>query len=103
MTGLHTGNFGFTVEVHDEVAPLDLDWEDVVEVSFRPVSGSSALVQWGGEACWDLGLEETDYRVRYCAKGMDEANRRDTRMDDEPQLAPLSRGPPFRGFQPRAG
>ncbi|MFF4963345.1 hypothetical protein ACFY2Z_41560 [Streptomyces sp. NPDC001222] len=86
MTGLHTGNVGFTVEVHDQAPPLDADWEDVVEVSFHPVSGSSALVQWGGENCWDLDLEVTDYRVRYCAKGMDEANQRDTRMDDEPQL-----------------
>lgn len=85
-TGLHTGDVGFTVEVHDQAPPLDTGWEDVVEVSFRPVSGSSALVQWAGEASWELDLDETDYRVRYCAKGMDEANRQDTRLDDEPQL-----------------
>jgi hypothetical protein len=85
-TGLHTGNVGFTVEVHDQAPPLDEVWEDVVEVSFRPVSGSTALVQWAGEASWELHLEETDYRVRYCAKGMDEASRQDTRSDDEPQL-----------------
>ncbi|MEU5099597.1 hypothetical protein [Streptomyces sp. NPDC020996] len=29
---------------------------------------------------------ETDYRVRYCAKGMDEARRQDTRSSDEPEL-----------------
>ncbi|CAM5303411.1 hypothetical protein [Streptomyces aurantiogriseus] len=85
-TGLHTGNVGFTVEVHDQAPPLDPMWEDVVEVSFHPVSGRSALLQWAGETCWDLGLEETDYRVRYCAKGMDEARERDTRLGDEPQL-----------------
>ncbi len=44
-TGLHTGNVGFTVEVHDRAPPLDSQWEDVVEVSFHPASGSSALVQ----------------------------------------------------------
>ncbi|WP_240797406.1 hypothetical protein [Streptomyces sp. F001] len=85
-TGLHTGNVGFTVEVHDQAPSLDADWEDVVEVSFRPASGRSVLMQWAGEACWELGLEEADYRVRYLAKGMDQANRRDTRLHDEPRL-----------------
>ncbi|WFB11289.1 hypothetical protein LRS74_32820 [Streptomyces sp. LX-29] len=85
-TGLHTGEVGFTVEVCDQAPPLDEGWEDVVEVSFRPVSDSSQLVQWAGEASWELGLEEIDYRVRYCARGMDEAGQRDTRMDDEQQL-----------------
>lgn len=85
-TGLHTGDVGFTVEVHDQDPPLDTAWEDVVEASFRPGSASSALVQWAGEDSWELDLEETDYRVRYCAKGMDEADQRDTRLDHEPQL-----------------
>ncbi|MEU9663762.1 hypothetical protein [Streptomyces chartreusis] len=47
-TGLHTGSVGFCVEVHDQAPPLDAAWDDVVEVSFRPVSSRSALVQWGG-------------------------------------------------------
>ncbi|MER5932801.1 hypothetical protein [Streptomyces sp. NPDC002054] len=85
-TGLHTGNVGFTVEVHDQAPPLDTMWEEIVEVSFRPLSESSSLVQWAGEATWDLDLEETDYRVRYCAQGMDEAREEDTRLDGEPQL-----------------
>ncbi|MDQ0710976.1 hypothetical protein QFZ55_000428 [Streptomyces luteogriseus] len=85
-TGLHTGDVGFTVEVCDQAPPLDPAWEDVVEVSFRPASAQSALVQWAGEASWDLGLEETDYRVRYCARGMDRASEEDTRLGDEPQL-----------------
>ncbi|MFI6155158.1 hypothetical protein ACIBCA_21010 [Kitasatospora sp. NPDC051170] len=84
-TGLHTGSVGFTVEVHDEELPLDPAWEDVVEVSFRPASDESRLIQWAGEAVWELDLEETDYRVRYCAHGMDEGRRRDTRLADEPQ------------------
>lgn len=86
ITGLHTGDVGFTVEVHEEAPWLGTEWEDVVEVSFRPASGSSALVQWAGEASWKLGLEVRDYRVRYCATGMDEARRRDTRLQGEPLL-----------------
>ncbi|WP_244204133.1 hypothetical protein [Streptomyces africanus] len=86
-TGLHTGSVGFTVEVHEQAPPLDPAWEDVVEVSFRPVSADSALVEWGGGDSWQLDLEEeTDYRVRYCAQGMDQASERDTRMDGEPRL-----------------
>ncbi|MER7489568.1 hypothetical protein ABTY20_27445 [Streptomyces sp. NPDC126497] len=84
-TGLHTGNVGFTVEVHDEAPVLDPVWEDVVEVSFRPLSERTGLVQWAGEAAWDLGLARTDYRVRYCARGMDEGRELDTRVAGEPQ------------------
>ncbi|KUN09565.1 hypothetical protein AQI95_04400 [Streptomyces yokosukanensis] len=85
-TGLHTGDVGFVAEVHDEAPPLDPSWEDVVEVSFRPASDGTALVLWGGEGSWDLGLDETDYRVRYCAKGMDAAQEADTRLTGEPRL-----------------
>ncbi len=84
-TGLHTGNVGFTVEVHDQDPPLDPVWEDVVEVSFRPVSERTSLVQWAGEAAWDLDLDQTDYRVRYCAQRMDEGRQLDTRGSEEPQ------------------
>ncbi|MFJ8079249.1 hypothetical protein ACIQ6Y_01290 [Streptomyces sp. NPDC096205] len=82
-TGLHTGDVGFTVEVHDHAPPLDPVWEEVVEASYRPVSDTSLLVQWAAEDSWPLGLEETDLRVRYCARGMDEAREADTRGDAE--------------------
>ncbi|MFF8282598.1 hypothetical protein ACF06W_07685 [Streptomyces albus] len=85
ITGLHTGNVGFVVEIHNEAPPLDPGWEDVVEVSFRPVSERTSLVQWAGEAVWDLDLPRTDYRVRYCARGMDEGQERDTKGPEEPQ------------------
>lgn len=85
-TGLHTGCVGFTVEVHDDAPPLDPVWEDVVEVSFRPLSERSVLMEWAGEAVWELDLAETDYRVRYCAQGMDQATETDTRPDTEPQV-----------------
>ncbi|MFJ3673246.1 hypothetical protein ACIPSE_42980 [Streptomyces sp. NPDC090106] len=85
VTGLHTGSVGFVVEVHDEEPALDPVWEDVVEVSFQPVSDRTHLVQWAGEAAWDLHLDRTDYRVRYCAQGMDEGHELDTRVAGEPQ------------------
>ncbi|MBP2330328.1 hypothetical protein JOF56_010713 [Kibdelosporangium banguiense] len=85
ITGLHTGEVAFAVEVHESVPALDESWQDVVEVSFRP-EGEAALVQWAGENSWPLDLAETDYRVRYCGKGMDQANRKDTVLDDEPVI-----------------
>ncbi|MEU5977739.1 hypothetical protein [Streptomyces sp. NPDC047315] len=84
VTAVHTGNVDFTVEIHDVAPPLDPGWEDVVEASFRPVSERTSLVQWAGEAAWDLDLTLTDYRVRYCAQGMDEGRELDTRGPEDP-------------------
>ncbi|MDQ0788657.1 hypothetical protein [Streptomyces sp. B3I8] len=86
LTGLHTGHVGFTVEIHDEAPALDPAWEDVVEVSFRPASERTLLVQWAGEGSWPLDLPETDHRVRYCARGMDAGRDLDTRVGEEPQV-----------------
>ncbi|MFH8462627.1 hypothetical protein [Streptomyces sp. NPDC017991] len=85
-TGLHTGSVGFSVEVHDDAPPVDPVWEEVVEVSFRPVSERSSLTEWAGQDSWELDLAETDYRVRYCGRGMDRARQLDTRLSDEPQV-----------------
>lgn len=85
ITGLHTGSVGFIVEVHEEAPPLDPVWEDVVEASFRPMSEHTRLIQWAGEAMWNLDLTRADYRVRYCARGMDEGRKLDTRTTGEPQ------------------
>ncbi|MFC9999541.1 hypothetical protein [Nocardia sp. NPDC127526] len=96
-TGLHTGKVGFTVEVHDQAPPLDPEWEDVVEVSFYPVSDQSFLVQWAGEAHWELDLVEgIDYRVRYCAQGMDQAREKtsDSTMSHCWTATSCSSGPP---------
>ncbi len=85
-TGLHTGNVQVTVEVLDAPVPVGDEWEDVVEVSFRPTSEQVFLVQWAGEARWPLSLDRIDYRVRYCATGMDRAREVDTRLAGEPLL-----------------
>jgi hypothetical protein len=85
ITGLHTGTVGLVVELHDQPPALDESWEEIVEVSFRS-AGEASLVGWSGEWEWPLDLIETDYRVRYCATGMDAGHAADTRADDEPQL-----------------
>ncbi|MDX5565693.1 hypothetical protein PYK79_23450 [Streptomyces sp. ID05-04B] len=84
-TGRYAGDVGFVAEVHDEAPALDPLWEDVMEASFRPASERTRLVQWDGEEAWDLGLVRTDYRVRYCARGMDEAQELPTRVTGEPE------------------
>lgn len=71
VTGLHDGPVGFTVELHDKQPSIEEIWEDVVEVSFRPGSGTVALVEWGGETAVSMVLEPRDLRVRYSAHGMD--------------------------------
>jgi hypothetical protein len=86
ITGLHTGHVGFTVELHDEPPPVDDSWQEVVEVSFRP-DGEAGLDCFGGERYWPLDLTEVSYRVRYCATGMDEGRKLDTRVieDEDPE------------------
>src|SRR5262245_56230147 len=86
ITGLHTGTVGFTVELHEGEPAIDEVWQEVSVASFRPASLLVALLQWAGEASWVLDLAPIDYRVRYCAFGMDEARAADTRLGDEPQL-----------------
>lgn len=84
ITGLHTGEVGFTVELYDAPPPVDDSWQEVVEASFQPI-GETGLAGWGGEGYWPLDLTEASYRVRYCATGMDEAGELDTRMEEDPE------------------
>ena len=85
ITGLHTGRVGFTVEVHDDPPPAREEWEDIVEVSFTPASSRIELAQWAGEASWRLDLPDVDFRVRYCACGMDDGRSADTILEGEPR------------------
>lgn len=87
-TGLHTGRVGFAVEVHDTRPPFGEEWEEIIEVSFAPTSSQVVLTEWGGGAGQGprpLGLAPGDWRVRYCATGMDAAH---------------SAGPPAEGTEP---
>lgn len=83
ITGLHTGEVGFTAEVH-AAEPPDSGGEDVVEASFR-AEGRTRLVTWGGSDWWDLELAPGDYRVRYSGTAMDAGRERDTRLGGEPR------------------
>jgi len=74
VTGTHTGDITFVVELHDHEPPFDDSWEDVVEVSFRPSDEPGSLCLLPFEGGHPLDLEEAPYRVRYCVSGMDEAH-----------------------------
>ncbi|MFC6157636.1 hypothetical protein [Kribbella jiaozuonensis] len=85
ITGLHTGEVGFAVELHETMPPVEYSAEEVVEASYRPI-GDAMLVTWAGDGgWWPLELEpQTDYRVRYSAWGMDAGHQASPPMDGEP-------------------
>ncbi|HZX04105.1 hypothetical protein [Kribbella sp.] len=83
ITGLHTGEVQFTVEVHDTMPTVEYDAEDVVEAPYRPIE-TAQLVSWGGSGSWALDLDPgADYRVRYSAWGMDAGHQAGPPMDGE--------------------
>jgi hypothetical protein len=47
MTGLHTGQVDFTVEISGPAPDLDLSWEEIVEAPFLVPDLPVALYQWG--------------------------------------------------------
>lgn len=84
-TGLHTGWVGLRVEYFDVEPELGETWEEVVEVSFTPNEPEIRLhgLDGDGTRFW---LPVQDYRVRYCAIGMDEARKADSCPEDEPAI-----------------
>ena len=85
VTGRHDGKVGMRVELLDGPPPEDV-WEDIVEVSFTPVSSEVTLMTWHVQEYPLTGLRaDVSYRVRYCGRGMDAANR----IIREPQEAEL--------------
>jgi hypothetical protein len=83
LTGLHTGTVGFTAELHDDEPPLDDTWEDIVEVSYRPLARPT-LSGLDSSDSWNLELDLVDYRVRYSAWGIDAGHQSAPPMDGEP-------------------
>jgi hypothetical protein len=75
MTGTHTGDVGFRVELHDQEPPLDEQWEEVVEAALLAVEGEAGLAEWAGSDWHPLPMPPGDYRVRYSACGMDEGHQ----------------------------
>jgi hypothetical protein len=84
ITGLHTGQVGFTVDVVDAPPPLEDMWEEIVEASLHVSTHATdmALMEWGWQAIHPLPLRPGSYRVRYCALGMDHGKDADTNLDD---------------------
>lgn len=83
-TGMHSGQVGLTVEIHDTAPPLDDYWEDIVEVSFTPETEMVCVSQWGSVAACEFDLPTTPHRVRYCATGMDAGNEENVVFAGEP-------------------
>jgi hypothetical protein len=82
VTGLHTGDVGFRVELHPEEPPLDALWEEAVEVSFRATIAEMGLHAF--QDIYEFSLPPGDYRVRYCARGMQQGEEQDTLSGGQP-------------------
>ncbi|WP_336211002.1 hypothetical protein [Nonomuraea sp. LPB2021202275-12-8] len=76
VTGLHTGTVDFTVVVADHDPGADREgFEDIVEISFESEAGQVSLHEWGQDVheLPPLPAGPGWYRLRYHARGMDEA------------------------------
>jgi len=70
LTGQHTGQVGFTLEVFETAPAIDAKWEEIVEVSLEVCELGVSLVKWEGEEKYPIPLSTGCYRVRYCALDM---------------------------------
>jgi len=84
ITGLHTGEVNLTIDVLNTSPSVDDSWEEIVEVSFTPISEETILRDWNGYSVCSIPLSQTSYRVRYCARNMDLGREIDTLVDAEP-------------------
>ncbi|MFF4772523.1 hypothetical protein ACFY05_06660 [Microtetraspora fusca] len=60
---------------------LSEDYEDIVEISFESLSGEVPLWEWGGGGIHEippLAAGPGWYRLKYHARGMDDADDMDT-------------------------
>jgi len=80
ITGTHTGWVAFRIESHEIEPVLDAEWGDVVEVSFETTRDEAFLAGLMGEV-FAFPLPRGGYRVRYCARGLDDAHERDDAED----------------------
>jgi hypothetical protein len=82
VTGLHTGAVGFRVELYSAEPALADVWEEAVDVSFHPNTDELGLYAF--EDMHEFSLPPGDYRVRYCARGMQQGADEDTLSGHEP-------------------
>jgi hypothetical protein len=73
QTGSDTNAVPMRIEHLTSPPPLNEEWEDIVEVSFRPITDHVSIVHGPANGFSSLPLKVRDYRLRYCASGMDEA------------------------------
>jgi hypothetical protein len=95
VTGLHTGDAPFRVEVLGEEPPPSDDWEEVAEVSIDITEPT--LYLWAFDDGGPVNLTAIGpHRARYHASGMDAAHQADVRGKGEPVIDryPLQCGPP---------
>lgn len=78
--GTHTGWVPFRLESHGTEPALDLAWEEVVEVSFTALSEEVSLTGLMGDP-HQFTMPRGDYRVRYCARGFEEADQAEETPD----------------------
>jgi hypothetical protein len=94
-TGLRFGTVGLRVELHEPEPPLDDSWEEAVEVSFACSSDHPWVAEWEGDS-YPIAVPAGEYRVRYCARGMQQGRDRDQLYDEDPvdfYLLQFWRGP----------
>lgn len=71
ITGLHTGEVEFTLEVFDAEPSIDEKWEEIVEVSLDVGEKPISVMNWDGDKVCGIPVTKGCYRVRYCAFDMD--------------------------------
>ncbi|MHA7262470.1 hypothetical protein ACX80W_04595 [Arthrobacter sp. TMN-37] len=83
VTGTHTGLIPVCVQLLDTAPPLG-DWEEIVEISFRPHGVRTGLYGWAENASFVFDLPDPSYRLRWSASGMDEGKAQDVATEERP-------------------
>jgi hypothetical protein len=83
---LRSGYFGMRVETLEAAPPVGAEWEDVVEASFTPRDPYIVFLNYDTDALLEMALEPQPYRVRLCARNMDEAARQQLVIDEDEPL-----------------
>ena len=60
---------------------MEESWEEIVEVPFTVAVAEVTLQEWGGQAMYPLPLPAAEYRVLYCARGVQHGHDLDTSQD----------------------
>lgn len=82
-TGLHTGDVGLSIHMHDRSPEIDEAWDDVVETSWRVTGPPIDLLEWGHDAGRPISMPAGHYRVRLSVSGMDAG--RDADVNEGPE------------------